>query len=152
MVRTYLGTLASVATFLGIQPFLLARLVTFGLVGIAVNVIYGALFMLIAAVAPEQRAFAAICAYGTACVFQYIANARLTFEQPVLDRGRFLRYCSTVLLGLIASTVFLVWIGPALNLNDLLSIILIALSIPFLNFTIFSSWVYKANVVKSTSS
>jgi hypothetical protein len=89
----------------------------------------------------------AVFSYVSACVFQYVANAAVTFAQPVADATQMLRYASAILAGLVVSTIFLAWIAPALHFPDLLSIVLVAVSIPVINFFLFSYWVYHKPIL-----
>jgi putative flippase GtrA len=127
-----------------LSPQRATQIITFGVLGVCVNLIYGAIFLAIVEIAPTWRIAASTVAYGTACGFQYVANAKLTFGRNARDGAQLLRYVSAVLLGYAVSTLVLGWIAPALRIPDIVALLLVAVSLPMLNFITFARWVYSS--------
>lgn len=127
-----------------LSPQRATQIVTFGVLGVCVNLIYGAIFLAVVEIAPTWRVAASTLAYGAACAFQYVANAKLTFGRKASDRSQLLRYASAVFLGYVVSTLVLGWIAPALRIPDIVALLLVAVSLPILNFITFSRWVYSS--------
>ena len=121
------------------------RVAIFVGIGLFVNAIYITLFICIVSVDANSRLLASTISYILACLFQYIANAYLTFSQSPWDRLRFLRYILTISIGYILSTFFLTEIAPPLRIPDLAALCGVAISLPVLNFLLFKGWVYKAS-------
>lgn len=119
------------------------EIISFVVVGVLVNCIYAALFILIVRLAPEQRATASVIAYASACLFQYVANARATFRQRALNPRQFARYAACVFGGLCFSTAILAWAPNWVRVPDLALVIFVAGTIAVANFILFRYWVYN---------
>lgn len=118
------------------------QIIAYALLGVCVNLIYGALFLSVVWLSPTSRVAASTLAYVVACLFQYVANARLTFGRRALDSAQAVRYGAAVLLGYALSTVSLGWVAPRLSVPDVLAILFVAACLAVLNYIIFSKWVY----------
>lgn len=116
---------------------------SFVLIGLTVNAIYAILFLSIVSLAPDRRVLASVIAYVSACLFQYAANARLTFQRRAANAGQFVRYVLCVGLGLVLSTLFLKTAPNWLGGPDWLLIVISAGSLAVMNFFLFRLWVYK---------
>jgi putative flippase GtrA len=127
-----------------LSPQRATQMITFGVLGVCVNLIYGSIFLAVVEIAPTWRVAASTLAYGTACAFQYVANAKLTFRRKARDGAQLLRYASAVFLGYAVSTLVLGWIAPALRVPDIVALLLVAVSLPMLNFITFARWVYSS--------
>ena len=125
--------------------FLRRQLVAFVAIGLTVNAIYAALFLIIIDFAPDQRVAASIFGYLSACLFQYAANARLTFQRRALNAGQFVRYLLCICLGLTFSTWLLATAPQWMAVPDIVLIIFVAAAISAANFFIFRLWVYRGS-------
>lgn len=142
--RAYNLVIRTATSSLGYPANRIQQIIVFAMLGICVNLIYGALFLTIVWAVPEQRVGASTVAYVTACLFQYVANAKLTFGREVWNVGQALRYGLAVLIGYVVSTLFLTWIVPPLGIPDIVALLIVAVSLPILNFITFSVWVYRS--------
>lgn len=136
--------IATTALIMRRPEFEIRQLATFIVIGLMVNAIYVTFFLLTVWLNFEWRLIASTVAYTIACLFQYAANACLTFSKSIWNRAQILRYMATISLGYVLSTVFLTWISPPLRIPDFLALCAVAVSLPVLNFILFKGWVYKA--------
>lgn len=119
------------------------KLLTFVLIGIVVNAIYMITFLIAVKFWPELRLLCSIISYLLACCFQYIANAIFTFQSNPINASSMLRYWISISIGLALSTLMLTLVAPAVHLPDSVALIVVAVSVPAINFVLFSQWVYR---------
>lgn len=148
MLRCVRCSATYLSSIVGVPPQRLSQILIFGVLGVCVNLIYGAVFLIFVEIAPTWRVSASTLAYGAACAFQYLANAKVTFRRSVVDGAQFLRYVAAVFLGYVVSTLILAWIAPAFRIPDIVAVLFVAVSLPMLNFITFAKWVYSSPSVK----
>jgi putative flippase GtrA len=122
---------------------IIRRILKFAAIGMVVNAVYAGLFFLLTLTGAIPRLWAAALSYTTACAFQYCANALLTFERQVFDGGQIGRYLLVVTFGCALSSAFLTYVSAPLGVPDIIGLPIVMLGVPFINFVLFSKFVYK---------
>jgi putative flippase GtrA len=126
-------------------PAEMRQLVTFGLVG----VVSTATHVIIALTTHKELGLQPIVAncLGYSCAFSvsYFGNARLTFRQPALHGGRFVRFVGVSLLGLALSETITYVSTTMLRLPFALALVPVVTLVPFISFVLSKSYAFAGS-------
>ncbi len=114
----------------------------YGMVGVAVAVIYVVLLQLFEWLAVSQPGWNSATAFVIAVLFQYIGQGTFTFRRPLNDKRQIARFTVTVTVGLAMSSFIVGSVGPALGVSTLVSSLAVAALLPIFNFIVFLLWVF----------
>jgi len=126
------------------------RIFRFGMVGLSVTLLYAGGYAGLRGLGAVPWAASAI-AFTVAVLWQYLAQTFWTFRARLADRARLARFGATIGAGLAVSTALTGLIGPALNLPEAATILIVILWLPVQNYLIFRLWVYRDAVAETAA-
>ena len=114
----------------------------FAIVGSLVALTYILLYLTCLALGMPQMPANAL-AFLTAVGLQYAGQSWFTFGKPMKDRAQGFRFGVMIGLGLLTAAVITGFVAPTFNLSDAIAAIIVTVVLPFQNYLIMSSWVFK---------
>lgn len=114
----------------------------FCIVGAATALIYFVLYYVILMVHPVAPWIASGASFLIAIIFQYVGHSKFTFDRSLRDAAQLTRFVIAVTLGLAISTIVTGFIWPLFGWPEILSLIVVVIVLPIVNFAVFSFWVF----------
>jgi len=114
----------------------------FIIVGTSVAAIYIALSLALNRIIPDLRVASAI-AFAVAVAIQYLGHRLYTFGSRNRKADELFRFLVVISVGIVLSFV-ITHIGSAFSVSPVLSLLIVAVVTPLVNFIFFSVWVFVA--------
>lgn len=114
----------------------------FVLIGVLVAAVYTLGFQLLRGVAHVSDTWAAAIAYVGATAVHYVGQASFTFERQIVDSSQIGRYLATVAFGFLYALALVSIGGKVSPIGATLATVLVVVTLPFVNFIVYSLWVF----------
>lgn len=114
----------------------------FAIVGLVVAAFYVVAYSTLVSTGLSS-VIANVVAFLSAIVIQYIGQTRWTFRKPLKVRQQWVRFGTMISVGLIYSTLITNNVAQALGWTATIAAIVVAASLPVINFLVMRFWVYS---------
>lgn len=123
--------------------------IQYGIVGIMGTIIHTSILTICVELFSIRPLISTVIGFLFSLIASYILNSFWTFKSASMQKGSFLKYSITCLLGLLINMVIMYLVVDIANNSYLLAQFLAVVIVPIFNFTLSKYWVFNSVKVNS---
>lgn len=127
----------------------IVNFIQYGIVGIMGTIIHTSILTICVELFSIRPLISTVIGFLFSLIASYILNSFWTFKSASMQKGSFLKYSITCLLGLLINMVIMYLVVDIANNSYLLAQFLAVVIVPIFNFTLSKYWVFNSVKVNS---
>ncbi|MUG47204.1 GtrA family protein [Paenibacillus woosongensis] len=128
---------------------IIINFIQYGIVGVIGTIIHTSVLTICVELFSIRPLISTVIGFLFSLITSYILNSFWTFKSASMQKGSFLKYFITCLLGLIINMVIMYIVVDIANKSYLFAQFIAVVIVPIFNFTLSKYWVFNSIKVNS---